>query len=223
MGACFLGVAVKEPIVTAPVVVLLYDYTFLEDSFRKILRRRWGLYAGLFASWGLLVYLQAKTGLPVLEEQLGPIGFWGYMRSEPGVILYYLRLSLWPHPLCFSYEWPVADSLGAILPGALMVGLLGAMTVWGLWKRRGWGFLGAWFFLILAPTSSVMPLRQLAFEHRMYLSLAAVVALVVAGGYVVGQRLLCWGWMSRRTGLVTGMSLAVAMAGMMGYRTFPTQ
>jgi tetratricopeptide (TPR) repeat protein len=220
VGACFLGAAVKEPIVSAPVVVLLYDYTFLEDSFRKILQRRWGLYAGLFASWGLVAYLQAKTGLPVLEEQLGSIGFWAYVRSQPGVILYYLRLSLWPHPLCFSYEWPVARTLGEILPGTLVVGLLGMATVWGLWKRRGWGFLGAWFFLILAPTSSVMPLKQLAFEHRMYLSLASVVALVASSICLGGQRLVSWGVLSRRACMAAGVSLAVVAGGMMGVLTF---
>jgi Flp pilus assembly protein TadD len=91
-------------------------------------------------------------------------------------------------------------------------------TVWGLWKRRGWGFLGAWFFLILAPTSSIMPLRQLAFEHRMYLSLAAVVTLVVAGGYVGGQRLA--GLIGRRTCLAAGMGLAVLAAVVLGVLTF---
>ena len=40
------------------------------------------------------------------------------------------------------------------------------------------GFAGAWFFVILAPTSSVVPLAdQPMAEHRMYLSLAAVIAL----------------------------------------------
>src|SRR5947209_19178438 len=43
--------------------------------------------------------------------------------------------------------------------------------------------LGAWFFLILAPTSSIFPIADVAFEHRMYLPLATVVVLVVVGGH----------------------------------------
>ena len=44
------------------------------------------------------------------------------------------------------------------------------------------GFLGAWFFLILAPTSSVLPMSvEVAAERRMYLPLAAVVVLAVTG------------------------------------------
>jgi Flp pilus assembly protein TadD len=48
------------------------------------------------------------------------------------------------------------------------------------------GFLGACFFLVLAPTSSVLPIIDLAFEHRMYLPLAAV---VVAGVVAVNTAL----------------------------------
>ncbi len=54
------------------------------------------------------------------------------------------------------------------------------------------GISGAWFFVILAPTSSFVPINDLAFEHRMYLPLAAVVTGVVAGGWVAGQ------WLIRR-------------------------
>ena len=198
VGASILGVCVKEMAVTAPVVVLLYDRTFLEDSFQKVFRRRWALYLGLSASWAVQLCLLARTGLSTLRQEVGPIGIWAYAQSQPGVILHYLRLSLWPHPLCFNYEWPVADTWGAILPAMLAVGLLLAATVWGLSKRRAWGFLGASFFVILLPTSSFMPLPQLAFEHRMYLPLAAVLTLVIAGGYLAGERLLRRGWMSGR-------------------------
>ena len=218
--ACFLGVGVKEPVVTAPIVVLLYDRTFLEDSFGKLLRRRWGLYLGLFASWGFLIYLQTKTGLPVLKEQVGSIGFWAYLRSQPGVILHYLRLSLWPDSLCLSYEWPVAQKLGDILPGVLALGVIGAATLWGVIKRQEWGFQGAWFLLILAPTSSVMPLRQLAFEHRMYLSLAAVVTLVVLLGYAAGKSLVCRKWVGGRVALASGLIAAVLGTVVLGILTF---
>ena len=211
--ACFLGVGVKEIVSTAPVVVLLYDRTFLANSFRKILRKRWGLYLGLFASWAFQFCLLARTGLPVLKEEVGPIGMWAYARSQPGVILHYLRLTLWPHPLCLDYNWQVASTLGEILPGALVIGALGAATVWGLVKRRGWGFLGAWLFLILSPTSSIMPLPHLAFEHRMYLPLAAVVTLVVVGVYAAGQGLVRWGWIGDRARIMLSAGLWMAAAG----------
>jgi len=53
------------------------------------------------------------------------------------------------------------------------------------------GFLGASFFLILAPTSSIMPIADNAVEHRMYLPLAPLVSIVVVGAYVAIGRLIC--------------------------------
>ena len=212
VGACLLGVAAKETVITAPLVVLLYDRTFLADSFQAALRRRWALYLGLFAGWGLQVYLQARTGLPVLEYQLGPMGLLHYACSQPGVILHYLRLSLWPCSLCLDYEWPVATTAGTILPGVLIVGAILVATAMGLLRRSAVGYLGACFFLILAPTSSILPLKQLACEHRMYLPLAAVVTLLVAGGYLVIQGLVRRGWITHRAALI-GSVCAVVMTG----------
>jgi protein O-mannosyl-transferase len=80
--------------------------------------------------------------------------------------------------------------------------------------------LGAWFFLILAPTSSVFPIRDLAFEHRMYLPLAAVVASVVIGGYLVGQWLVRNGRTSRPTLQVASVSLLILTAVALGVLTF---
>jgi tetratricopeptide (TPR) repeat protein len=205
--ASCLGVGVKEIASTAPLVVLLYDRTFLATSFQKILRRRWALYLGLSASWAFQLCLLARTGRAMLTEEVGTIGMWPYARSQPGVILHYLRLSLWPHPLAFNCEWPVAHTLNDILPGAIVVGALMAVTIWGLMKRRSWGFLGAWFLLILAPTSSIVPLRQLAFEHRMYLSLAAVLTLLVTSVYLLVERLVRRASLHRRAALAAASGL----------------
>jgi tetratricopeptide (TPR) repeat protein len=75
------------------------------------------------------------------------------------------------------------------MPGVIVIGVLLAATVVALVRRPMWGFAGAWFFLILAPTSSIMPIRDLAFEHRMYLPLAAIAAAAVIAIYLLGERL----------------------------------
>lgn len=63
-----------------------------------------------------------------------------------------------------------------------MILLLLGGTIWALRYRPWLGFLGAWFFLILAPTSSFLPIvHEVAAERRMYLPLAAIVTLVVLG------------------------------------------
>jgi tetratricopeptide (TPR) repeat protein len=190
--SCLLGMATKEVMVTAPLMVLLYDRTFLAGTFSAAIRRRWPLYLGLAATWGLLGYLVLSTG--VLGKTAGyaapeAIGAWEYLRSQPSTILHYLRLAIWPQTLCL--EWglvPIAPGIATALPAAVVAALL-AITVVGLACRRGWAILGAWIFMILAPTS-LLPLRNTTCEHRMYLPLASVLAAVVLGANVVGNSLV---------------------------------
>ncbi len=178
---CAVGAGVKEVTVTAPLVVYLYDAVFVSGSYRTALRRRWALYAGLLLSWGVIggVYFanwgERQTDFTLLDP-------WVYFATELGVVLYYLRLAAWPEPLMLEYPWPDATAFWAIAPPALAMAILAGGTVWGLLRRRWWGFVGAWFLLILAPSSSIYPTRQYVSPHRMYLPLAAVVLLGVLGG-----------------------------------------
>jgi tetratricopeptide (TPR) repeat protein len=61
------------------------------------------------------------------------------------------------------------------------------ITVWGLFRNYSWSYLGVWFFGILAATSSFVPIVDLIFEHRMYLSLAAPILLFVITVYLCFQ------------------------------------
>lgn len=62
-----------------------------------------------------------------------------------------------------------------------MILSLAALTVVALRRRPVAEFLGASFFIILAPSSSIVPIvTQTVAEHRMYLPLALVVAGAVA-------------------------------------------
>lgn len=186
--ACAAGMATKAVMVTAPIVVLLYDRVFVAPSWGEVVRRRWAVHGALLSTGGLLLVLGVVGSLTRPQGFVGPttVGFdipglsWSsYLLTQPAVILHYLRLVLWPAGLCFDYAWPMAGSLRyAILPGAVLVGLLAA-TIVALLRRPALGFVGAWFFLILAPTSSFIPVKDACVEHRMYLPLAGVLTLLV--------------------------------------------
>ena len=106
---------------------------------------------------------------------------WMYLRTQAGVILHYLRLAIVPNPLVQDYAWPVATEWWQIWPqGAIILILLGA-TGWGALRGAPGSFLGVWFFAFLALSSSIIPIVDLANEHRMYLPLAAVLTAVVLG------------------------------------------
>ncbi|MBI4597815.1 MAG: tetratricopeptide repeat protein [Candidatus Omnitrophica bacterium] len=184
--ACGAGMASKLDMMTAPLTALLYDRVFFSGSVRQALRKRPLLYLGLFASMGLGMYLAiVPIGKSLLLPglRLSPPTILGYAGTQPQIILHYLKLSLWPHPLVFDYLWPVATTINAILWPSLAVGALGLAALWALRRRPPVGFLGAWVFLTLAPSSSVLPIADLAVEHRMYLALAAVMMLLVLAGY----------------------------------------
>ena len=182
-AACLLGMATKEVMVTAPLVVLLYDRTFVAGSIREAWRRRRGYYLSLAATWLLLAGLLA-TG----TGRGGTAGFgtgvtgWHYALTQCQAVVHYLRLVVWPDPLVFDYGTGTVGSLVEVWPQALLLlGLVGA-TLRALWSRPVWGFLGTCFFVILAPSSSVVPVAtQTMAEHRMYLPLAIPVGLIVLG------------------------------------------
>jgi tetratricopeptide (TPR) repeat protein len=212
--------ATKEVMVTAPILVLLYDRTFLAGSFAQALRRRWPLYLGLAATSALLGYLVLSTGLLGTTAGFAIPGAWDYLRMQPGAILRYLHLAIWPDPLCL--EWGVvrdADGAAKLLVPALLISTVLAITVIGLVCRKDWAMLGVWFFVILAPTS-LLPLRNAVYEHRMYLPLAAVLTTVVMGSYSAGVGLARRGWLPGRLGPVVATCLVTLVAVALGGLTF---
>ncbi|MHC4469746.1 MAG: tetratricopeptide repeat protein [Planctomycetota bacterium] len=192
VGACLLGMATKEMMVTAPVVVLLYDRTFLSGSFRSALRRRSWLYAGLSATWCLLAWLVASSvGRGATAGFDTGVSPWAYAVTQLVAVARYLRLSLWPDALTFDYGGTLARTAAEIIPAAVVVAAVLAAIVLTIGRRPTIGFLGVAFLVLLAPSSSVVPVATQAIaEHRMYLPLAALAALVVAVGHELfkGQR-----------------------------------
>ncbi len=195
--ACVAGMATKEVMVSAPVLVLLYDRTFVAGSFRAAWQQRGRYYLALAATWGMLLLVVLNAG-----HRGGSAGFdrgvtaWDYALTQCRAILLYLRLSLWPSPLVVDYGTTVVRSLGEVWWQAVVLVALVMGTFVALVRRPVIGFLAFWFFAILAPSSSVVPLvTQTIAEHRMYLSLAAVVTLVVLGTYRwLGPR-AAWAWL----------------------------
>jgi Flp pilus assembly protein TadD len=187
VATCALGMASKEVMVTAPVVLLLYDRVFLSDSLGQALHRRWGLYVGLIVTWSFLagrvtdLFNFGRAGEATVGFVVRGITPWQYALTQPEIILHYLWLTVWPINQCLDYGWPAVNDMTTAMRPALLIGALLGLTLWALRRRPGLGFCGASFFLILAPTSSFVPLRDLAFEHRMYLPLAAIILLMVLG------------------------------------------
>lgn len=189
--ACLAGMATKEVMVTAPLVVLLFDRAFLSDSFSSAFRQRKGLYMGLAATWLLLAVLVSFS-----DGRIDTAGFGGrtavadYALTQIRALRIYLQRALWPHRLVFDYgEYLVRDPQ-AVLPDAILIcTLLAASILAWRWNRQV-GFLALSFWIVLAPTSSVVPIfTQTAAEHRMYLALTCLVTLAVLAAHSAWSRL----------------------------------
>jgi len=224
---CALGMGSKEVMVSAPLMVLVYDRTFNSGSFKVALRNRWGLYSGLAASWSVIAILtftayqrmQYSNSMGFHFEHLQPLD---YLKTQSAVITHYLTLVFWPGQLVVDYSgWPIARSISEIWPQACIILLMLGGSLFSFRTRPALFFLGMWFFLILAPTSSILPLvTEIAAERRMYLPLASIVIFIILSVYV----LLCRLQLRYSRPFFTSRNLILPLAAMLvltlGFLTF---
>jgi tetratricopeptide (TPR) repeat protein len=210
--ACLAGMGTKEVMVSAPLIVLAYDARFVAGSWRTALRLRRGYYLALAATWiplaVLVIHSRSRGGSTGTNEAVGPLQYW---LTQPGAITRYLRLTFWPAGQVFNYGAVWVESVKALAAPILVVGGLMVATAYGLLRRAGggWanvGFLGLWFFAVLAPSSLVPGALQTVVEHRMYLASIPVIAGVALGLVAAGRRHRLWG-----PGAVAALGLALAL------------
>jgi Flp pilus assembly protein TadD len=187
--SCGLGMACKESMVTAPLMVAAYDWAFTFDSWRQMVRNRGRFYAGLGATWLILAAL-LWSGPRVHSAGFSTnIGVWTYLLNQTLMITHYLRLAIWPRALVLNYGVPRLLTAGDVWPYLLVIALLLLITIVALFHRRRLGFLGLWVFVTLSPTSSVVPIAtEVGAERRMYLPLIGLMTLAVVGCFVAWSR-----------------------------------
>lgn len=213
--SCALGVFTKEDIVTAPAMVWLYDRTFISGTFVGALKRNAGAYVGLALSWALLAVLMSVSHLSArgIGFGLGP-KWYDYAVVECTVVVRYLKLALWPHPLIFDYGpdlfpyGPLGQEIATALPSIGILLIVLGVTVVALRRAPVVGFTLAWFFVVLSPSSSVIPVaEQPCAENRPYLPLVGIAALLVGLAYrALGRRgLIAAGAVAFALGLATAI------------------
>lgn len=192
--ACGVGMACKEWVVVVPIVMLLLDRSFLAASWREVFTRRGGWHLALFATW---IILFAVVGLQRDRYPENGFSLWQsvvYAANQPVVILWYLsRLAV---PIGFSLDHGTVlrkDLLGGdawLLLPAMGTLALASWAVVALPRRPAAAFSVLAFLLLLAPTSSILPVQDVCVEHRMYLAsalpiTAAVVLVVTSAAWLL--------------------------------------
>jgi tetratricopeptide (TPR) repeat protein len=171
-------------------MVWLYDSVFEAGSFRGALARRGGYYAGLLASWGALAWLNIEGPRFRSAGLSAGVTPWMYLVNQGPIITTYLARTVWPHPLVADYGRTTAMPFASAAPYLLLVAGLAVVTL-GAWRwNRRVAFLGTWFFVTLAPASSIVPIAtEVGAERRMYLPLAALVVLAALAVDAASRRI----------------------------------
>jgi Tfp pilus assembly protein PilF len=195
-GFIFLGLAVffglcstycKESSATIPLAILLYEFFFLSQGrIKRFLGNfRYGL--PLFLIWLKMIWYELlrrllagssventiKEATTMTLQRTGEITRIKYLLTQFNVLLVYIKLLFvpvglhldWDFPLTQSFwEWPTPFSFLVLL-------LIGILTIYFFNKAKLVSFGIIWFFLTISVTSSIFPIKDLIFEHRVYLSL----------------------------------------------------
>ena len=173
--AAAAAMASKESAVVLPFLAVAYDWCYWDrDGWHS--RRPW--YALLFATWIVVVATIWNERAEFQEFESASTTPLAYLFTQGGVILHYLRLAAWPDRQCIDYRWPIAADWTAALPACLVVFAGVFAGIVALATRRSWAFPLVFYFLTLAPTSSILPVEAAAAEHRMYLPLAGVATIM---------------------------------------------
>ena len=215
------GMGTKEAMITAPLAIWLLEFVFFSPHLDEPSLRRWPMLAVATSPWLVAAGIIGPDTLfygDFARPDLGTPDRMEYLLTQPQVVLHYLRLSLWPYPLCFDYGWPIARGAWQIGPGLVVVLALIIATGVALWRRSWLGFAGAWFFLTLSPTSSLVPIADVAVEHRMYLALAAPVTLLVVAARLVIARSVSDPDRRRRVSQIAVVGVALVLGGMTSMR-----
>ncbi len=220
IAACALGMGSKEIMVGAPLLVLLHDRVVHLTGWRDLLapehRSRLGFHLALAAT--LLILVGILLGAP-RGSSIGfaaGIPWYEYLHTQGWVIARYLRLMVFPLGQTVDYgSTPIPHWQG--VPGLLLLTAAGISTLLAWRHLPRWGAValaGSWFFVLLAPSSSVVPIvTEVGAERRMYLASAAVIVLLVVAGVQALARL------RRTVPPAAGLVLLLLLTGLTAWRT----
>jgi tetratricopeptide (TPR) repeat protein len=183
-----LALLTKTIAVTLPLMVVVYDF-FENDGLKNV--RVWtrGLWKRLGKPWMLLmavliVFMIYRAALLPSWAEAARHEAWVtpriWLMSQWTAYLYYVRLFLWPNALSVDHDFGYNLTLFTARTLLSLAGVLG----W-LWlafrlgrKHVTFAFATAWYFITLAPESTLSPLAEVINDHRPYLASALGLSLI---------------------------------------------
>jgi tetratricopeptide (TPR) repeat protein len=208
-----IACTVKEHTTVLPALLLLADYFLISPLSLEAIRKNWRLYGliGVAALVGVAGVVMILSRAETAGFQIKEFTWYEYLFTQFRVIWLYLRLYVAPFGQNADYEFAISRSM---LDGGSIFGLLGLLGLAVLaWRYRrqyplaAFGYFG--FLILLAPTSSVVPIRDVAVERRLYLPFLCLLLITVD----ILRR-----WQATRMTMVGVLSAVSLFAGVLSYQ-----
>jgi hypothetical protein len=192
-ASCVFGMYSKPSFAVVPALLAVYDFLLLARGSVRSMAARWPAYAiataAAVATFALTRAAGSFTGSDTAGFEMEDITPAGYLAAQPGVVVHYLRRVLWPAGLCFDCgyrgPWPVLPTFlgdSVVLP-LVILAVLGAASLAVVRRQPRFAFALVGSAVVLAPTSSVVPLADFYVEHRLYLPIAFVALALVPAAW----------------------------------------
>ncbi len=164
-----IGLLSKEMAVTLPIVILCYEWTFIEEmGIRVLLNLRNTGYFACLAAYGYLrfFYFYNPSEANIVSWQLTE-----RVLTIPWVFINFLKLTLFPVSLSADYEIaPIKNSISSSFILPIIILTLLAFAAWSQRKKQKHIAFGiSFFFITLLPVSNIIPIINPFAERYLYL------------------------------------------------------
>ncbi len=215
LAAVLCAMFTKETTITLPLMILLYEFCFFGTP-KGIPWKRVAVFLVPLVVIPVTMVLSRSVDFVQMRrtaEGVMPFSPLEYLPTQFRVLITYVRLLFLPLRQNLDYDYPLARGLmePAILASLLALAAIFAAALKSFRRYRIISFGVFWFFLTLAPESSLVPIRDLIFEHRLYLPMAGFSLLLVGGLYYLFRGRHTGRWIAVLLVLVSGY-------GMLSYR-----
>jgi tetratricopeptide (TPR) repeat protein len=181
----------KENAATLPGIILLVEYFLFDRSWQGWKKKLfWIVPLGALLAFLALYFLSATRGLKfenlledvsILTRETGTVDRWSYFCTQFNVLVEYIRLLFFPWGQNVDHMYPLKSGFfDGLTPLAFVfvIGVIG-IGIWNIRKRPAVSFGIFWFFITLSIESSIFPISDTMFEHRLYLPVFGFAVSVV--------------------------------------------
>jgi len=197
----------KEIAFTLPFMIILYEFLFFHGPLRKRVKYLVPIMTTvLIIPLGLIkAHKTAGTVFSHIDNvarMQTDLPRWDYLVTQFRVIVTYIRLLIFPANQNIDYDYPTYHSLltPQVFLSFMLLLFIGGIGIYLLYRYRNTSpqariisFGIFWFFITLSVESSIVPIVDVIFEHRLYLpSMGVFISVIVAIYWISNKFKVRW-------------------------------